>query len=244
MGACGAIPCLRARGHPVPTGSCGPNTEPRRILASELAGSDGVRCRDSGSLVGTGWRRGRDSNPRDAVNVYAISSRAPSTTRTPLREGLNLGTIGAGGPRSHGASHHLPGWDGAFGAIPLPAGSGHPFRRGPADPAIRRAEFSASELASTRPAGSSRLRRSRRNGDGGGGGIRTHDTLLTYTGFRDRRLQPLGHPSRKEGAESRIRLVGFQPLVGRSERPRRSRKNDRRSSPHSSARMPRTISTR
>ena len=31
--------------------------------------------------------------------------------------------------------------------------------------------------------------------NGGGGGIRTHDTLFTYTGFRDRRLQPLGHPS-------------------------------------------------
>src|SRR5690606_3191522 len=31
------------------------------------------------------WRRGRDSNPRYAINVYTLSRRAPSTTRTPLR---------------------------------------------------------------------------------------------------------------------------------------------------------------
>ena len=30
------------------------------------------------------WRRGRDSNPRDPFGAYAISSRAPSTTRPPL----------------------------------------------------------------------------------------------------------------------------------------------------------------
>ena len=35
------------------------------------------------------WRRERDSNPRDPCEVYAISSRAPSTTRPSLhgREG-------------------------------------------------------------------------------------------------------------------------------------------------------------
>ena len=32
------------------------------------------------------WRRERDSNPRYAVSVYTLSRRAPSTTRTPLRE--------------------------------------------------------------------------------------------------------------------------------------------------------------
>jgi hypothetical protein len=37
--------------------------------------------------------------------------------------------------------------------------------------------------------------------NGGGGGIRTHDTLFTYTGFRDRRLQPLGHPSGLSGTK-------------------------------------------
>ena len=31
------------------------------------------------------WRRGRDSNPRYAINVYTLSRRAPSTTRPPLR---------------------------------------------------------------------------------------------------------------------------------------------------------------
>ena len=30
------------------------------------------------------WRRGRDSNPRYAMNVHTLSRRAPSTTRTPL----------------------------------------------------------------------------------------------------------------------------------------------------------------
>ena len=30
------------------------------------------------------FRRERDSNPRYAVNVYTISNRAPSATRTPL----------------------------------------------------------------------------------------------------------------------------------------------------------------
>ena len=31
--------------------------------------------------------------------------------------------------------------------------------------------------------------------NGGWGGIRTHDTLLTYTHFPGARLRPLGHPS-------------------------------------------------
>ena len=36
----------------------------------------------------TEWRTGRDSNPRDAINVYTLSRRAPSTTRPPVREGV------------------------------------------------------------------------------------------------------------------------------------------------------------
>jgi hypothetical protein len=32
------------------------------------------------------WRRGRDSNPRWAINPYTLSRRAPSTARTPLRK--------------------------------------------------------------------------------------------------------------------------------------------------------------
>ena len=31
------------------------------------------------------WRRGRDSNPRYAINVYTLSRRATSTTHPPLR---------------------------------------------------------------------------------------------------------------------------------------------------------------
>ena len=31
------------------------------------------------------WRRGRDSNPRYAINVYTLSRRALSTTQPPLR---------------------------------------------------------------------------------------------------------------------------------------------------------------
>ena len=33
---------------------------------------------------------------------------------------------------------------------------------------------------------------------GGGGGIRTHETLLGPNGFQDRRFQPLTHPSRAD----------------------------------------------
>ncbi len=32
------------------------------------------------------WRRGRDSNPRYAINVYTLSRRATSTTHPPLRK--------------------------------------------------------------------------------------------------------------------------------------------------------------
>ena len=41
------------------------------------------------------WRRGRDSNPRYAINVYTISSRALSTTQTPLRIKKNTTTVGS-----------------------------------------------------------------------------------------------------------------------------------------------------
>jgi hypothetical protein len=35
------------------------------------------------------WRRGRDSNPREAFDLYALSRGAPSTTRPPLRHRLD-----------------------------------------------------------------------------------------------------------------------------------------------------------
>ena len=36
------------------------------------------------------WRRGRDSNPRYGCAVHTLSRRAPSTTRTPLRDASSL----------------------------------------------------------------------------------------------------------------------------------------------------------
>lgn len=47
-------------------------------------------------------------------------------------------------------------------------------------------------------------------GVGGQGGIRTHDTLLTYTHFPGARLRPLGHLS-DDGADSRARKAGQAP---------------------------------
>src|SRR5690349_8433552 len=50
-----------------------------------------------------GWRTGRDSNPRTAINRYTLSRRAPSTTRPPVH--LGRGEIhGVGGSRKGPAS--------------------------------------------------------------------------------------------------------------------------------------------
>ena len=46
--------------------------------------SDTKKPRDAGLFCI--WRRERDSNPRYAINVYTLSRRAPSATRTPLRK--------------------------------------------------------------------------------------------------------------------------------------------------------------
>ena len=48
------------------------------------------------------WRRGRDSNPRYAINVYTLSRRAPSATRTPLQFGRSCRTQGACTPKQGG----------------------------------------------------------------------------------------------------------------------------------------------
>jgi hypothetical protein len=48
------------------------------------------------------WRRGRDSNPRYAINVNTISNRAHSTTLPPLRSGWDAGWAGVTGPHSSG----------------------------------------------------------------------------------------------------------------------------------------------
>ena len=41
---------------------------------------------NQGIFLFKNWRRGRDSNPRYAINVYTLSRRATSTTHPPLRE--------------------------------------------------------------------------------------------------------------------------------------------------------------
>ena len=49
------------------------------------------------------WRRERDSNPRYAINVYTLSRRAPSATRTPLQES----EFGANFHKTHSAKTAL-----------------------------------------------------------------------------------------------------------------------------------------
>ena len=39
------------------------------------------------------WRRERDSNPRNAINAYTLSRRAPSATRTPLHNLLPFSVL-------------------------------------------------------------------------------------------------------------------------------------------------------
>src|SRR5262245_28716252 len=43
------------------------------------------------AVFGGEWRRERDSNPRGGISAYTISNRAPSTTRTSLRNKNVLG---------------------------------------------------------------------------------------------------------------------------------------------------------
>ena len=58
---------------------------------------------------------------------------------------------------------------------------------------------------------------------GGWGGIRTHDTLLTYTHFPGARLRPLGHPSSKIPALVTScgfpRTISFSPCFNRVSSP-------------------------
>jgi phage-related protein len=68
---------------------------PRRDAVSAAAGSldiqergrylRDIKNRHKGGLFYI-WRRERDSNPRYAINVYTLSRRAPSTTRTSLQK--------------------------------------------------------------------------------------------------------------------------------------------------------------
>ena len=52
---------------------------PRKQRKNPAAAGSGERFR------GGKWRRGWDSNPRDAFDAYSLSRGAPSTTRPPLR---------------------------------------------------------------------------------------------------------------------------------------------------------------
>ena len=56
------------------------------------------------------------------------------------------------------------------------------------NPVLRRIRGDDKPITGTRLSGTPRA-------VGGWGGIRTHDTLLTYTHFPGARLRPLGHPS-------------------------------------------------
>lgn len=53
---------------------------------------------------------------------------------------------------------------------------------------------------------------------GGAGGIRTLDTLLTYTHFPGERLRPLGHRSACTGTGALIAWQGFRKPIGRGRR--------------------------
>ena len=204
------------------------------------------------------WRRGRDSNPRDAVNVYAISSRAPSTTRTPLREGENLEarisrsrSSGRQDPKPQGRqsqNQNHPGWDGRLRRHPAArrGASGHPRSdetglrpSGCRSRELRRA--SSPSLPDRHPAplrGVSSERGWRRGWDS--------NPRYAVNVYRFSRPAPstTRPPLQLEGGENRTPRAGFQPLRGTSAEARRARKKSRSSEPHSSARTPRTISTR
>src|SRR4029077_9525891 len=59
-----------------------------------------------------------------------------------------------------------------------------------------------------------------RCGGGGEGEIRTLDGPVTHNGFRDRRLQPLGHLSRMPGASKMAVPTGFEPAFSALTGPR------------------------
>ena len=89
-----------------------PHTQPGFHLVVEIADSDARQrsapqnCRganlrsDCDAIkwdiidIKFAWRRGRDSNPRWAINPYTLSRRAPSAARTPLR-GVDGGGVPA-----------------------------------------------------------------------------------------------------------------------------------------------------
>ena len=58
-------------------------SNPARLLTPLYSPPKKIPCIiDAGDCF---WRRERDSNPRNAINAYTLSRRAPSATRTPHR---------------------------------------------------------------------------------------------------------------------------------------------------------------
>ena len=86
-----SAPSLRSpRGVPPSPFRRGPSDRTNRAPESRRASSPSsgnLLVATSSLFVGKGWRRGWDSNPRYAINVYRFSRPAPSTTRPPLRKG-------------------------------------------------------------------------------------------------------------------------------------------------------------
>ena len=105
-----------------------------------------------------------------------------------------------------GASGAIPPLAAGRFAIPFPTRSYGPSRE--RIPEIRRACSPSSGIPSRRDfvAG--------RKGDGGGGGIRTHDGVFPHAGFQDQCLKPLGHPSGGgRWAQSPHAAIGRRPPV-------------------------------
>ena len=89
---------IRGQNHPSDTCRFGQNFA--RVFARVLPLFDPLR--NDKPLIFRGlpkWRRGRDSNPRDAFGVYPFSKRALSATQPPLRvwSGGNRGIAWMGG---------------------------------------------------------------------------------------------------------------------------------------------------
>ncbi len=80
---------ISAPGQRLPGGQCA-SIEARGTLRESGDASGDEKPSDVFLVIfpldnGHQWRRGRDSNPREAFDLYSLSRGAPSTTRPPLR---------------------------------------------------------------------------------------------------------------------------------------------------------------
>ena len=76
----------RARMEPGGAAGLAPCIQENAFAGAARQGSPEAQSNELGDFVE--WRRGWDSNPRYAFDVYSLSRGAPSTTRPPLRCGL------------------------------------------------------------------------------------------------------------------------------------------------------------